>query len=197
MAAFQMVHIMEGVVERGTATVLRDLNRPLFGKTGTTIGPDQRLVRRRHAGNRRRASTSATTSRGRMGGYAQGGRIAAPIFKQLAQAAFKDQPKIPFVAPAGIRMVRIDRATGKRVFGAFPTVEDPKSSVIWEAFQPRNRAAPLLPPARSRAAGAGRRGAAAQTGRRHAKRRRPRRGRGPSRQPLPAPAFLQTQGGIY
>ena len=39
MAAFQMVHIMEGVIQRGTATVLRDLNRPLFGKTGTTTGP--------------------------------------------------------------------------------------------------------------------------------------------------------------
>ena len=39
MAAFQMVHIMEGVVQRGTATVLRDLDRPLFGKTGTTNGP--------------------------------------------------------------------------------------------------------------------------------------------------------------
>ncbi|HTI31920.1 MAG TPA: hypothetical protein VL405_07280, partial [Sphingomonas sp.] len=39
MTAYQMVHIMEGVVERGTATVLRDLKRPLFGKTGTTSGP--------------------------------------------------------------------------------------------------------------------------------------------------------------
>ena len=39
MAAFQMVHIMEGVIQRGTATVLRDLNRPMFGKTGTTSGP--------------------------------------------------------------------------------------------------------------------------------------------------------------
>ncbi len=39
MAAFQMVHIMEGVIIRGTAVVLRDLNRPLFGKTGTTNGP--------------------------------------------------------------------------------------------------------------------------------------------------------------
>ena len=58
------------------------------------------------------------------------------MFKQFAQAAFKDMPKIPFVAPPGIRMVRIDRATGKRVFGSFPTTVDPKSSVIWEAFQP-------------------------------------------------------------
>jgi penicillin-binding protein 1A len=72
-----------------------------------------------------------------MGGYAQGGRIAAPVFKQWAQTAFKDQPKTPFVAPPGIRWVRIDRATGKRVYGVFPVSEDPKSSVIWEAFQPQ------------------------------------------------------------
>jgi penicillin-binding protein 1A len=41
------------------------------------------------------------------------------------------------VAPPGIRWVRIDRGTGKRVFGVFPVTEDPKSSVIWEAFQPQ------------------------------------------------------------
>jgi len=29
------------------------------------------------------------------------------------------------------------RASGKRVYGVFPTKEDPKSSVIWEAFQPQ------------------------------------------------------------
>jgi penicillin-binding protein 1A len=72
-----------------------------------------------------------------MGGYAQGGRIAAPIFKEWAQTALKDQPRVPFVAPNGIRWVRVDRATGKRVFGQFPIKEDPKTSVIWEAFQPQ------------------------------------------------------------
>ena len=36
--------------------------------------------------------------------------------------------------------MRIDRATGKPVFGAFPTSEDPKSDVIWEAFQPQTEA---------------------------------------------------------
>jgi penicillin-binding protein 1A len=46
-------------------------------------------------------------------------------------------PKIPFVAPQGIRWVRIDRASGRRVFGVFPVQEDPKSAVIWEAFQPQ------------------------------------------------------------
>jgi len=127
---------MEGVIERGTATVLRDLNRPLFGKTGTTSGPTNvwfvggtpDIVAGIYIGYDQPRS---------LGGYAQGGRIAAPVFKQWAQIALVDQPKVPFVAPNGIRWVRIDRGTGKRVYGTFPTQEDPKSSVIWEAFQPQ------------------------------------------------------------
>jgi len=136
MAAFQMVHILEGVVERGTATILRDLDRPLFGKTGTTSGPTNvwfvggtpEIVAGVYLGYDQPRP---------MGHAAQGGRLAAPIFKQWAQTALKDQPKIPFVAPAGIRWVRVDRGSGKAVFGVFPTREDPKSSVIWEAFQPQ------------------------------------------------------------
>ena len=34
-------------------------------------------------------------------------------------------------------MVRIDRGSGKPVFGGWPT-EDPKSGVIWEAFKPES-----------------------------------------------------------
>jgi penicillin-binding protein 1A len=136
MAAFQMVHIMEGVIQRGTATVLRDLNRPLFGKTGTTNGPTNvwfvggtpDIVAGVYLGYDQPKP---------LGAYAQGGRIAAPIWKQWAQTALKDQSKVPFVAPPGIRWVRIDRASGKRVYGVFPTTEDPKASVIWEAFQPQ------------------------------------------------------------
>ncbi|MEO0698619.1 MAG: penicillin-binding transpeptidase domain-containing protein, partial [Pseudomonadota bacterium] len=37
--AFQTMHMLEGVVTRGTATNLRSLELPLFGKTGTTTGP--------------------------------------------------------------------------------------------------------------------------------------------------------------
>jgi len=136
MAAFQMVHIMTGVVQRGTATVLRDLNRPMFGKTGTTSGPTNvwfvggtpQIVAGVYVGYDHPRP---------MGHGAQGGRIAAPIFKQFAQKAFVGMPPLPFVAPAGIRWVRIDRATGRKVFGTFPTREDPKSPVIWEAFQPQ------------------------------------------------------------
>jgi penicillin-binding protein 1A len=46
-------------------------------------------------------------------------------------------PVMPFRAPAGIRMIRIDRTSGKRVYGAWPG-DDPKSAVIWEAFKPES-----------------------------------------------------------
>ncbi|MGH6707293.1 MAG: penicillin-binding protein 1A [Sphingomicrobium sp.] len=191
-AAYQMVHIMEGVVERGTATILRDLNRPMFGKTGTTSGPTNVWF----VGGTPEVVAGVYLGYDQprpMGSYAQGGRVAAPVFKQFAQAAFKDMPKIPFVAPPGIRMVRIDRATGKRVFGSFPTTVDPKSSVIWEAFQPETE------PRRSF-----RRSvelAKAQTERPPESRnaiaqRRPVQRRSPNT-PADSGEFLQRQGGIY
>ncbi|HEY1145797.1 MAG TPA: transglycosylase domain-containing protein, partial [Allosphingosinicella sp.] len=136
MTAYQMVHMLEGVVQRGTAQRLRDLGRPLFGKTGTTSGPTNVWF----------VGGSADVVAGiymgydqprSMGGYAQGGTLAAPIFKQFALAAMKDMPVVQFRAPAGIRMVRIDRRSGRKVFGAWPT-EDPKAAVIWEAFKPES-----------------------------------------------------------
>ena len=137
MTAYQIVHIAEGVIQRGTATTLRDLKRPIFGKTGTTTGPtnvwfvggSQDLIGGVYLGY--------DTPRS-LGGYAQGGVIAAPIFKQFALKAMKDMPVVPFRATAGIRMVRIDRRSGKRVYGTWPNDEDPKAAVIWEAFKPES-----------------------------------------------------------
>ncbi len=136
MTAYQVVHIMEGVIQRGTATTLRSLNRPLFGKTGTTSGPtnvwfvggSQDLVGGVYLGYDRPRP---------LGGRAQGGTVAAPIFKQFATIAMKDMPVVPFKAAPGIRMVRIDRRSGRRVFGAWPT-SDPKAAVIWEGFKPES-----------------------------------------------------------
>ena len=137
MTAYQIVHITEGVIQRGTATVLRDLNRPIFGKTGTTNGPtnvwfvggSQDLVAGVYIGYDQPRS---------LGGNAQGGTTAAPIFKAFAAPAMKGMPVKPFRATAGIRMVRIDRRSGKRVYGTFPTDNDPKPAVIWEAFKPES-----------------------------------------------------------
>ncbi len=136
MAAFQMVHVMEGVILRGTATILRDLDRPLFGKTGTTNGPTNVWF----VGGTPDVVAGVYVGYDQprpLGAGVQGASLAAPIWKDWAKVAFKDKPKVPFVAPPGIRWVRIDRGTGRRVYGVFPTSEEPQSPVIWEAFQPQ------------------------------------------------------------
>ena len=151
MSAYQMVHITEGVIQRGTATGLRDLNRPMSGKTGTNNGPTDvwfiggtpQMIAGLYMG---------FDSPRSLGGYAQGGTVAVPVFKEWAQKAYAGMPAIPFRAPPGIRMVRIDRASGRPVFGTFPTDSDPKPAVIWEAFKPQSearrarRAAPTTAP---------------------------------------------------
>lgn len=137
LTAFQMVHIAEGVIQRGTAQVLNDLGRPIFGKTGTTTGPTDvwfiggtpQYVGGLYLGYDKPVS---------LGGYAQGGTIAAPIFKQFAKQAYEGLPVMPFRAPNGIRMVRIDRASGRRVYGAWPSLDEPRPAVIWEAFKPES-----------------------------------------------------------
>jgi penicillin-binding protein 1A len=126
--------MLEGVVQRGTATVLRDLKLPLFGKTGTTTGPTDvwfvggspDIVGGVYMGYDKPRS---------MGGYAQGGRLAAPIFKQFVTETRSEWSGRPFLAPPGVRMVRVDRRSGGRVFDAWPS-DDPDASVIWEAFKP-------------------------------------------------------------
>jgi len=136
--AYQVVHMLEGVVTRGTAVALRDLNLPLFGKTGTTSGPtnvwfcggNQDIVGGVYLGYDQPAS---------LGGYAQGGTIAAPIFKQLVQSTRPRWSERPFVAPAGVHMVRVDRISGDRVLDGEPS-SDPKSGVIWEAFKAESEA---------------------------------------------------------
>ena len=133
ITAYQVVHMLEGVIERGTAVTLRELDRPLFGKTGTTTGPTNvwfiggspHLVAGLYLGFDQPRN---------MGGYAQGSSLAAPVFKQFARTAMAGMPKTPFIAPAGTRLVRVDRKSGKRVYGAWPG-DDPKSAVIWEAFK--------------------------------------------------------------
>ncbi len=136
--AYQVVHMLEGVVTRGTATTLRELGLPLFGKTGTTTGPtnvwfiggNQEIVGGVYLGYDQPRS---------LGGYAQGGTTAAPIFKQVVQATKPRWSTRPFVAPKGIYMVRIDRVSGKRVLDGMPS-NDPKSSIIWEAFKAESEA---------------------------------------------------------
>lgn len=132
--AYQTMHMLEGVVTRGTAKTLNKMGLPLFGKTGTTTGPKdvwfiggtQELVAGAYVGFDQPRN---------MGGYAQGGTIAAPIIKSLIKGSRDRWSDLPAVAPAGVRMVRVDRTSGKRVFAGRASKAE-KATVIWEAFKP-------------------------------------------------------------
>lgn len=128
VTAYQMVSMLQGVVERGTATRLRELRRPLAGKTGTTndstdgwfVGFTPDLAVGVFVG----FDAPAT-----LGQQEQGASVAVPIFKQFMEQALKDAPSIPFRIPPGVRLVRVSAETGAP---ARPGDRD----VILEAFRP-------------------------------------------------------------
>lgn len=132
--AYQVTHMLEGVVTRGTAVRLRSLDLPLFGKTGTTSGPTDAwfvggspdIIAGVYVGHDRPRN---------LGGWVQGGNTAAPVFKQFVEATRERWTDEPAIAPPGVHMVRIDRRSGKRVFSGQPS-DDPRAAVIWEAFKP-------------------------------------------------------------
>jgi penicillin-binding protein 1A len=126
--AYQMTSILEGVVQRGTATLLRDVGRPVAGKTGTTndykdawfIGFTPDLVVGTYVGFDEPQS---------LGEKETGGRTAAPIVRAFLKVALEGQPATPFRVPENVSLVKIDPYTGKR---ADPT----NTKAIWEAFLP-------------------------------------------------------------
>lgn len=123
---YQIVSILEGVVQRGTARRLAELNRPMGGKTGTTneskdtwfMGFTPDLVVGVFVGFDEPKS---------LGKRETGSSVAAPIFKDFMEVALKDVPPVPFRRPSGIKQVRINAATGR---AAMPGDEN----VIWESF---------------------------------------------------------------
>jgi penicillin-binding protein 1A len=126
--AYQMVEMMEGVVQRGTAHSLATLDRPLAGKTGTTneakdlwfIGFTPNLVVGTYIGYDEPKS---------LGKHEQGATVAVPVVKEFLTAALADQPPIPFRTPPGLRLVRVSAATGQPAGPGDP-------GAIWEAFLP-------------------------------------------------------------
>ena len=111
MSAFQMTSIMEGVVQSGTAQRLKVLKRPIAGKTGTTndykdawfIGYTPDLAVGVYIGFDQPAS---------MGHGETGGSLAAPVVRDFLREALKDVPPVPFRAPPGVKLVRVNHKSG-------------------------------------------------------------------------------------
>ena len=128
LSAYQMVSILEGVAQYGTAARLRSLKKHIAGKTGTTnknqdawfVGFSPDLVVAVYVGFDEPRS---------LGRYETGAASALPIFHNFMREALADQSDVPFRIPAGIKLVRVNHNTGKP---AKPT----DKVVITEALKP-------------------------------------------------------------
>jgi len=128
MTAYQITSMMEGVVQRGTARRLRDLNRTIAGKTGTTndfkdawfIGFTPDMVVGVFVGYDIPKS---------LGTDGTGSALAAPIFGEFMRHAMKGKPNVDFKMPESMMKIAIDRRTGMHA-------EASKDNIIIEAFKP-------------------------------------------------------------
>ncbi|WP_417689567.1 penicillin-binding protein 1A [Roseibium sp.] len=128
MTAYQITSMMEGVVQRGTATGVQAVGRPVAGKTGTTndekdawfmgFTPDLAVG----------VFVGYDTPRP-MGRGATGGQVAAPIFTDFVKQALADKPPVEFRVPKGLQLIPINRRTGLRAAAGTP-------GTILEAFKP-------------------------------------------------------------
>ncbi len=111
--AFQMTSILEGVVQRGTAKKLKDLNLNIAGKTGTTnkntdtwfIGFTSNLLVGVFVG-----SDNPTP----LGKYETGSKTALPIFKSFISDSVNKYDARPFKAAKGTVMMVVDPLTGQK-----------------------------------------------------------------------------------
>ena len=127
VSIYQVVSMMEGVVQRGTAARLRSLGIPLAGKTGTSndffdawfVGftPDLAVG----------VFTGFDAPR-TLGSGENGGAVAAPIFGAFMAEAMDGIEVPPFRIPPGVRMVRINPGTGLTSAAG--------EAGIWEAYRP-------------------------------------------------------------
>ena len=109
--AYQMVSILRGTVERGTAKKLKSLKVPLAGKTGTTndnydawfIGFSSNLVIGVYIGFDNPKS---------LGKYETGSKAALPIFKNFVENALYKEDFEEFDIPQNIYLTSINYDTG-------------------------------------------------------------------------------------
>ena len=111
--AFQMTSILEGVVQRGTAKKLKELNLNIAGKTGTTnkntdtwfIGFTSNVLVGVYVG-----SDNPTP----LGKYETGSKTALPIFKDFISDSVNKYDARPFKAVKGTVMMVVDPSTGQK-----------------------------------------------------------------------------------
>ena len=111
-SVFQLINMMEGVVQRGTGvTAVAGLNHPIAGKTGTSqefndawfSGFTADLVTVVWVGYDNPAT---------LGNNETGAAVAAPIWHEFMAVALKDRPALAFAQPPGVTMAQWDSGSG-------------------------------------------------------------------------------------
>jgi len=151
VSAYQIVSMLEGVVQRGTGRRIKAVGKPLGGKTGTTnnsfdtwfVGFSPDLAVGVFAGFDKPRS---------LGRRETGSSVAVPIFRDFMAAALKDQPPVPFRIPKGVRLVRVNASTGKLarpgernvIFEAFKAGTEPKAGTVYPVLPVSGASTPNL-----------------------------------------------------
>ena len=125
---YQLVSILQGVVERGTGKQARVEGHTIAGKTGTTnevkdvwfVGFSKNLI----------AGVYLGYDTPKPIGHGAGSHMAARVFADFMREALKGESNQPFPVPDGLSFVRVNRNTG------VAASQDPDGVIITEVFKP-------------------------------------------------------------
>lgn len=124
---YQMVSMLQGVVERGTGKQARVSGHTIAGKTGTTndvkdvwfVGFSKNLIAGVYLGY----DTPKPLGRG------AGSHMAARVFADFMRVALQDEKNQPFSVPDGMTFMRVNRRSGASA------ASDPNGTIIQEVFK--------------------------------------------------------------
>ncbi|ETR74436.1 MAG: hypothetical protein OMM_00206 [Candidatus Magnetoglobus multicellularis str. Araruama] len=133
--AYCMTHMLQAVVQQGTAHRLKQLNRPIAGKTGSTnnlydawfIGYTPRYITGVWVGFDQPRS---------IGEKETGARAAIPIWMTFMKEVLGGKKGLKFATPPGVFFSKIDADTG--------TLPTPKTKhIVFECFKEGTRPNPI------------------------------------------------------
>jgi penicillin-binding protein 1B len=136
---YLLEHVMEGVVDRGTAAGVRNLGfrKTAAGKTGTTndkrdawfVGFTPKTLALAWVGFDDNSPVGVS-----------GGEGAAPIWARYMDVATAIDPNLQFAVPAGISFAQVDELSG-----GLASIKCPKNAVVNEAFKDGTQPTVLCP----------------------------------------------------
>lgn len=131
-SAFQMISLLEGVIQRGTGWRAKILKKPIAGKTGTTndsfdtwfVGFSSDIVIGVWVGFDQPKT---------LGTHETGSSVTLPIFVDIMKQIQKNDTPRPFKVPEGIKFFKIDKQTGLP-----PGPLTLQKNIIFEVFKNEN-----------------------------------------------------------